>query len=155
MHVTITNLDIKGGRFFLGQILMHFFLQNNHIKGSITKTNVLLKGQKFHIYLIYDHDPGVEQCKQHLERSPTELFFCKYSLISCIKMKFLVFGLNGDKYKLWWLLFKSINYLHCGMRCFDISYLVNSSSPLPYFIFWHLLHTPTLSFESETFSLSP
>ena len=27
------------------------------------------------------------------------------------------------------------------MRCFDISYLVNSSSPLLYFIFWHLLHT--------------
>ena len=59
----------------MGQILMHvFFVQNNHIKGSIAKTNVLLKGQKFHIYLIYDHDPGVEQCKQHLERSPTELF---------------------------------------------------------------------------------
>jgi hypothetical protein len=140
----------------LGQILMHVFcVQNNHIKGSITKTNLLLKGQKFHIYLIYDHDPGVEQCKQHLEKSPKELFFCKYSLISCIKMTFLVFGLKGDKYKLWWLLFKSINYLHCGMRCFDISYLVNSSSPLPYFIFWHLLHTPTLSFESETISLSP
>jgi len=30
-------------------------------------------------------------------------------------MTFLVFGLKGDKYKLWWLLFKSINYLHCGM----------------------------------------
>jgi hypothetical protein len=23
----------------------------------------------------HDHDPGVEQCKQHLERSPKELFF--------------------------------------------------------------------------------
>ena len=52
---------------------MFFSPQNNHIKGSITKT--LLKGQKFHIYLIYDHDPGVEQCEQHLEKSPTELFF--------------------------------------------------------------------------------